>query len=91
MSGSRSRGSAIAATASPTVPDGPIYVPGTLPGETVEVEDWPGHPDRRQLLNVETAERRAHSPDLPAFRRLRRLRPAALAELRPIARGSAGS
>ena len=36
----------------------PIYVPYTLPGETVEVEDWPGHPDRRQLLRVETA-----SPD----------------------------
>ncbi|HYA06728.1 MAG TPA: RNA methyltransferase [Xanthobacteraceae bacterium] len=34
-------------------PQGPIYVPGTLPGETVEVESWPGHPDRRQLLNVE--------------------------------------
>jgi len=40
-------------------PEGPIYVPGTLPGETVEVEDWPGHPDRRQLLHVEqpSAER----------------------------------
>ena len=36
----------------------PIYVPYTLPGETVEVEDWPGHPDRRQLLRVEAA-----SPD----------------------------
>jgi 23S rRNA (uracil1939-C5)-methyltransferase len=33
----------------------PIYVPYTLPGETVEVEDWPGHPDRRQLLRVEAA------------------------------------
>jgi 23S rRNA (uracil1939-C5)-methyltransferase len=32
--------------------DGPIYVQGTLPGEIVEVEDWPGHPDRRILLNV---------------------------------------
>jgi tRNA/tmRNA/rRNA uracil-C5-methylase (TrmA/RlmC/RlmD family) len=31
----------------------PIYVPYTLPGETVEVEDWPGHPDRRRLLRVE--------------------------------------
>jgi 23S rRNA (uracil1939-C5)-methyltransferase len=36
-------------------PEGPIYVPGTLPGETAEVEDWPGHPDRRQLLSVEQA------------------------------------
>jgi 23S rRNA (uracil1939-C5)-methyltransferase len=34
---------------------GPIYVPCALPGETVEVENWPGHPDRRQLLRVETA------------------------------------
>jgi len=35
-------------------PDGPIYISGTLPGETVEVDIWPGHPDRRQLLAVET-------------------------------------
>jgi len=34
---------------------GPIYVPYTLPGETVEVDPWPGHPDRRNLLRVETA------------------------------------
>ena len=33
----------------------PTFVPYTLPGETVEVEDWPGHPDRRQLLRVEAA------------------------------------
>ena len=33
----------------------PIYVPYTLPGETVEVDPWPGHPDRRNLLRVETA------------------------------------
>lgn len=31
-----------------------IYVPGTLPGETVEVEAVAGHPDRRQLLRVDT-------------------------------------
>jgi len=31
---------------------GPIYVPAALPGETVETEPWPGHPDRRQLLQV---------------------------------------
>lgn len=35
--------------------DGPIYVPYALPGETVEVEDWPGHPDRRRVLQVEAA------------------------------------
>ena len=31
---------------------GAIYVPGTLPGETVEVGRWSGHPDRRRLLHV---------------------------------------
>jgi 23S rRNA (uracil1939-C5)-methyltransferase len=37
----------------------PIFVPGALPGETVEVESVPGHPDRRQLLCVDapSAER----------------------------------
>jgi 23S rRNA (uracil1939-C5)-methyltransferase len=34
---------------------GPIYVPYTLPGETAEVDAWPGHPDRRQLVKVEVA------------------------------------
>jgi len=43
-------------------PEGPIYVPGTLPGETVEVENWPGHPDRRQLLNVERPSAERVSP-----------------------------
>jgi len=33
-------------------PDGPVYVPYTLPGETVEAERVPGHPDRRHLLRV---------------------------------------
>ena len=41
------RGDGIADTAA-----GPVYVPATLPGETVETEPWPGHPDRRQLLRV---------------------------------------
>ena len=36
------RGDGIAET-----PAGPLYVPYTLPGEIVEVEPWPGHPDRR--------------------------------------------
>ena len=31
-----------------------VYVPYTLPGEVVEVEPFPGHPDRRHLLRVET-------------------------------------
>src|SRR6266545_495395 len=34
---------------------GPIYVPYALPGESVEVEAVPGHPDRRHLLAVERA------------------------------------
>jgi len=36
-------------------PAGPIYVPYALPGEVVEADPWPGHPDRRNLLRVETA------------------------------------
>ena len=43
------RGDGIADT-----PAGPLYVPYTLPGETVEVERVPGHPDRRHLLHVDT-------------------------------------
>jgi 23S rRNA (uracil1939-C5)-methyltransferase len=39
-------------------PEGPRYVAYTLPGETVEVEPVPGHPDRRHLLRVKVA-----SPD----------------------------
>jgi 23S rRNA (uracil1939-C5)-methyltransferase len=42
------RGDGIADT-----PAGPIYVPYTLPGETVTVEAVPGHPDRRHLLLVD--------------------------------------
>jgi len=40
-------------------PDGPVFVPFALPGETVEVEPEPGHPDRRHLIRVEveSAER----------------------------------
>jgi 23S rRNA (uracil1939-C5)-methyltransferase len=33
--------------------EGPIYIPGTLPGEAVEVDVVPGHPDRRRLVNVQ--------------------------------------
>jgi len=43
-------------------------VPYTLPGEIVEVDPWLGHPDRRNLLRVETASPRHHA-DLSAFRR----------------------
>jgi 23S rRNA (uracil1939-C5)-methyltransferase len=48
-------------------PGGPIYVPGTLPGETVEVESVPGHPDRRHLLNVEQASAARIAPVCPHF------------------------
>src|SRR6266704_3470702 len=44
------RGDGIAET-----PAGPLYVPYTLPGETAEVDIWPGHPDRRHLVKIETA------------------------------------
>jgi 23S rRNA (uracil1939-C5)-methyltransferase len=47
--------------------EGPIYVPGTLPGETVEVDAWPGHPDRRQLLNVELPSAERVAPICPHF------------------------
>jgi 23S rRNA (uracil1939-C5)-methyltransferase len=33
-------------------PEGSVYVRYALPGETVRVEAWPGHPDRRHLLEV---------------------------------------
>jgi 23S rRNA (uracil1939-C5)-methyltransferase len=47
--------------------DGPIFVPTTLPGETVEVESVPGHPDRRHLLNVEIASSQRVAPPCPHF------------------------
>jgi 23S rRNA (uracil1939-C5)-methyltransferase len=46
---------------------GAIFVPGTLPGETVEVEDVAGHPDRRQLLRIETASPTRIKPLCPHF------------------------
>ncbi len=48
-------------------PGGPIYVPGALPGETIEVEPWPGHPDRRQLLQVQTRSAERIAPICPHF------------------------
>ena len=67
------RGEGIADT-----PDGPAYVPFALPGETVEVEAWPGHPDRRVLTAVEAASPERIAPVCPHFGDLRRLRAAAL-------------
>jgi 23S rRNA (uracil1939-C5)-methyltransferase len=48
-------------------PAGPLYVPQTLPGETVEVESVPGHPDRRRLLNVEQPSAQRIAPICPHF------------------------
>jgi 23S rRNA (uracil1939-C5)-methyltransferase len=45
----------------------PVYVPGTLPGETVEVESVPGQPDRRHLLVVEQASAERIAPICPHF------------------------
>jgi 23S rRNA (uracil1939-C5)-methyltransferase len=56
------RGDGIAAGES-----GPLYVPYALPGETVEVEAWPGHPDRRHLIRVETASAERIAPVCPHF------------------------
>ncbi len=44
-----------------------IYVPGTLGGETVEVEAVAGHPDRRHLLAVEHASPERIAPFCPHF------------------------
>ncbi len=46
---------------------GAIYVPYTLPGEIVEVDPWTGHPDRRNLLRVETASAARITPICPHF------------------------
>jgi 23S rRNA (uracil1939-C5)-methyltransferase len=47
--------------------DGAIYVPGALPGETVEVEPVAGHPDRRRLLHVEQSSPERIAPICPHF------------------------
>jgi len=48
-------------------PAGPIYVPGTLPGEIVEVEPVPGQPDRRHVLNIEKPSAQRVAPVCPYF------------------------
>ena len=47
--------------------DEAIFVPGTLPGETVEVESVPGHPDRRQLLRIDKPSADRIAPICPHF------------------------
>ena len=44
-----------------------IYVPYALPGETIEVAPVPGHPDRRRLLQVDTASPQRIVPFCPHF------------------------
>jgi 23S rRNA (uracil1939-C5)-methyltransferase len=56
------RGEGIAET-----PAGPVHVPYTLPGETVAVEEWPGHADRRRLVNVDSASAERIAAVCPHF------------------------
>lgn len=56
------RGDGIADT-----PGGPVYVPFALPGETVEAEAWPGHPDRRLPIKIEHASPERIAPVCPHF------------------------
>jgi 23S rRNA (uracil1939-C5)-methyltransferase len=48
-------------------PAGPLYVPYVLPGETAEVDAWPGHPDRRRLVRVDVASPERVAPICPHF------------------------
>jgi 23S rRNA (uracil1939-C5)-methyltransferase len=57
-----SRGDGVADT-----PAGAVYVPYTLPGETAEVEAWPGHPDRRHLVAMQIASPDRIAPICPHF------------------------
>lgn len=56
------RGDGIADTA-----EGPVYIPCTLPGETVETERFPGHPDRRLLLRIAEPSPDRIAPICPHF------------------------
>jgi 23S rRNA (uracil1939-C5)-methyltransferase len=48
-------------------PNGPVFVPFALPGETIEADAWPGHPDRRQLIAVAAASAERIAPVCPHF------------------------
>jgi len=48
-------------------PGGPLYVPYTLPGETVEVEGISGHADRRHALRIESESPERVVPICPHF------------------------
>jgi len=56
------RGDGIADT-----PAGPVFVPFALPGEIVEAEAWPGHPDRRLPIKIEHASPERITPICPHF------------------------
>jgi 23S rRNA (uracil1939-C5)-methyltransferase len=56
------RGDGIADT-----PAGPLFVPFALPGEIVETEAWPGHPDRRLPIKIEHASPQRIAPVCPHF------------------------
>jgi 23S rRNA (uracil1939-C5)-methyltransferase len=56
------RGDGVADTA-----DGPVYVPYTLPGETVTTEPVAGHPDRRHLLHIDKPSHERTSPGCKHF------------------------
>jgi 23S rRNA (uracil1939-C5)-methyltransferase len=45
----------------------PIFVPGALPGETVEVESVHGQPDRRNLLHIDRPSAERTAPLCPHF------------------------
>jgi 23S rRNA (uracil1939-C5)-methyltransferase len=47
--------------------NGPIFVPYALPGEIVEAESWPGHPDRRHLVRVDVPSAERIDPICPHF------------------------
>jgi len=56
------RGDGIADT-----PDGQVFVPFALPGEIVEADAWPGHPDRRLPIKIEQASAERIAPICPHF------------------------
>jgi 23S rRNA (uracil1939-C5)-methyltransferase len=58
------QGDGICATSS-----GPLYVPYALQGEIVSVDAWPGNPNRRRLVHIESASPERVAPICPHFGR----------------------
>jgi 23S rRNA (uracil1939-C5)-methyltransferase len=48
-------------------PGGPLHVPYALPGETAEVDAWPGDTARRRLVRIEQASAERIAPICPHF------------------------